>query len=157
MSIRKKIAYFFVLAFAFSILLLTTSAKLEAKEIVAKEFKADGVIFNMVYVPVPNSGLTFPTGVKDEGSATVEKAYWIGETEVTYELWSKVKTWAEKHNYKFANIGGIGAYVKNGVVPMDKKDFPAIEFNWRDAMIWTNALTEWTNSCLLYTSPSPRD
>ena len=44
----------------------------------------EGVSFVMAYVP---GGLTFPTGTNDDGTATVEDAYWIGETEVTYELW----------------------------------------------------------------------
>ncbi|MEW5816014.1 MAG: hypothetical protein AB1798_11560 [Spirochaetota bacterium] len=31
----------------------------------------------------------------------------IGETEVTYELWSKVYTWAAANRYSFANTLGL--------------------------------------------------
>src|SRR3990172_7879679 len=51
---------------------------------------ADGVGFIMVYVPAKS----FKTGVTDTGTATISKPFRIGETEVTYELWSKVYTWA---------------------------------------------------------------
>src|SRR3990172_6443661 len=50
-----------------------------------------GVSFKMAYVP---GGKTFPKKQNDVETATVANAYWIGETEVTYELWSTVYTWA---------------------------------------------------------------
>ena len=46
---------------------------------------------NMRYVP---GGLTTPTGTDDNGTATVSNGYLMGETEVTYELWYAVYTWA---------------------------------------------------------------
>ncbi len=67
-------------------------------------FTADGVSFNMIYVP----GKSFPTGTDDLGTATVASAYWIGETQVTYELWNKVYTWAIANGYTFANSGHMG-------------------------------------------------
>jgi hypothetical protein len=51
-------------------------------------YSADCVAFKMTFVP---GGKTFPTGVNDEGTGYVPSAYWIGETEVTYELWNKVR------------------------------------------------------------------
>ena len=77
-------------------------------------YTADGVSFKMAYVP---GGITFPTGTDDLGTpATVANAYWIGETEVTYELWNKVYTWAitdawrqrRSKSYTFANVGDRG-------------------------------------------------
>ena len=109
-------------------------------------YTADGVSFNMVYVP---GGLTFPTGLLDDGIATVSSSYWIGETEVTWELWSKVKTWAENNAsnlYTFANPGVMGDGTGDNVT------HPVTTVNWRDAMAWTNALTEWYNAHIRFLS-----
>ncbi len=111
-------------------------------------FTADGVSFAMVYVP---AGLTFPTGIDDDGTATVAGAYWIGETEVTYELWKKVYDWATTDAgsgkradggdlYYFANAGWPGDDGSRGV------QHPVTMVNWRDSMVWCNALTEWYNA-----------
>jgi formylglycine-generating enzyme required for sulfatase activity len=127
-------------------------------------YTADGVTFKMVYVP---GGKTFPTGVDDNGdldgdgtqdvppTATVANAYWIGETEVTSELWNKVHTWAidaarGANQYTFANPGVSGP----------TNQHPVTTINWRSAMVWCNALTEWYNaqrgttySCVYFTDP----
>ena len=113
-------------------------------------FSADGVTFKMVYVP---GGKTFPTGVADGATAYVADAFWIGETEVTYELWNKVRTWAIDaaripNQYTFANDGVSGP----------TNQHPVTTINWRSAMVWCNALTEWYNaqrgttySCVYFT------
>jgi formylglycine-generating enzyme required for sulfatase activity len=91
----------------------------------------DSVGFNMIYVP----GKTFKTGTDDSGITTVSKEYWIGETEVTYELWNKVHTWALSRGYTFANAGTMGSTIYN----------PVTTINWRDTMVWCNSVTEWYN------------
>jgi formylglycine-generating enzyme len=96
------------------------------------------ISWNMVYVP----GKTFPTGTDDSGTATVPEGYWIGETEVTYELWFYVHNWGAGHGYTFlsdgvkGNDGAGGKSVQN----------PVTTISWRDAMVWCNALTEWYNA-----------
>ena len=118
-------------------------------------FNADGVTFNMAYVS--NSVSNFPTGTTDGGTATLARAYWIGETEVTWELWDKVHTWAEPgHGYNFANDGVMGS---NQGGPNMTNQHPVTNINWRDAMIFSNALTEWYNektgtnyTCVYYKS-----
>lgn len=105
-------------------------------------YAADGVTFKMSYVP---GGLTFPTGVNDDCTATVANAYWIGETEVTYELWNKVYTWATNaargvNQYHFANAGIQGDNGSRGI------QHPVTTVNWRDCIVWCNALTEWYNA-----------
>jgi formylglycine-generating enzyme len=111
-------------------------------------FSADGVSFLMAYVP---GGKTFPTGTNDDGTAKVRKAYWIGETVVTYELWQKVYTWATTDAgggkradggdlYAFANAGIMG----DGTGVTDQH--PVTNVNWNDSMVWCNALTEWYNA-----------
>ncbi|MCK5758831.1 MAG: SUMF1/EgtB/PvdO family nonheme iron enzyme [Clostridiales bacterium] len=103
-------------------------------------YTAGLVSFDMVYVP---GGITFPTGSSDTGSATVDDAYFIGETELTYGLWSAVYMWAVSNSYTFANEGreGHSGTIGGAVVGTE----PVTTINWRDAMVWMNALTEYYN------------
>jgi formylglycine-generating enzyme required for sulfatase activity len=88
------------------------------------------VEFKMVQVPDKD----FRIGTGDGGIATVTSDYWIGETEVTYQLWNTVHTWATANGYFFQNAGaGSGQQ-------------PVTTVNWRDVMVWTNAATEWYNA-----------
>ncbi|MBP7585637.1 MAG: SUMF1/EgtB/PvdO family nonheme iron enzyme [Spirochaetes bacterium] len=116
-------------------------------------FSAGGISFTMVGMP---GGATFPTGVDDNGSATVAASYWIGEAEVTFELWNTVCAWAGNPargtmQYTFASAGaGVGNH------------YPVTNINWRDCMVWCNALTEWYNAmtgtgytCVYQASGSP--
>ena len=111
---------------------------------------ADSVTFNMAYVP---GGLSFMSGLNDDGDTNVSNAYWIGETEVTWELWNKVYTWATDNSidhdrngtagddtYTFANAGTQG----DGTGDTDQH--PVTTINWRDSIVWCNALTEWYNA-----------
>ncbi|MEI6092769.1 MAG: DUF5018 domain-containing protein [bacterium] len=100
-------------------------------------FSADGISFNFVYVP---GGLSFPVNIEDSESGTVANAYWIGETKVTYELWNTVKTWATSNGYTFSNTGVKGSWGSGSVMQ------PVTTINWRDAVIFSNALTEWYNA-----------
>ncbi|MFH0977186.1 MAG: SUMF1/EgtB/PvdO family nonheme iron enzyme [Spirochaetota bacterium] len=106
-------------------------------------YNADGAGFMMSYVP----GKTFKTGTDDSGTATVSKAFWIGETEVTYELWYTVRQWAISrvtNAYTFANTGIEGNDGAGGAAsPLTME--PVTMINWRDAIIWCNAATEWYN------------
>ena len=105
-------------------------------------------------------GKTFPTGTSDGGEATVGD-YWIGVSEVTYELWYKVRHWAENSaspSYTFVNKGREGNDGGDGDSPTGAAQEPVTYINWRDAIIWCNALTEYYNnehgtelSCVYYT------
>jgi formylglycine-generating enzyme required for sulfatase activity len=98
----------------------------------------------MVYVP---GGLTFPTGPDDAGTATVPDAFWVGETEVTYELWSSVVKWAESHGYEhlFGQNEGIW-HGQPGFPGTGGANQPVTAIQWRDAMVFSNAITEWYNA-----------
>jgi sulfatase modifying factor 1 len=113
------------------------------------------ISFTMSFVP----GKTFFTGTDDQGKATVD-AFSIAQTEVTYELWSVVYDWATDGNgdavgegrYRFAHPGIMGD--GSG----DTEQHPVTNISWRDAMIWTNALSEYCNAqnntnleCVYYT------
>lgn len=135
-----------------STLLLLLAGGISAGD--TQTYTAGGVSFTMVYVP---GGLTFPAGTNDEGTATVDNAYWIGKTEVTYELWSVVYDWAVngtggdpgEGQYVIANEGGRGAYFNgssNVPYASGHETHPVTFINWNDAMVWCNALTEWYNA-----------
>jgi formylglycine-generating enzyme required for sulfatase activity len=138
-------------------------------------FTAAGINFTMSHVP---GGYTFPTGADDNGdinadgiqdvspTATVTNAYWIAETEVTYELWYVVYDWAVngtdgatgEGQYTFGLPGREGNDGTDGAVPTATAQEPVTNINWRDSMVWSNALTEWYNaqngtsySCAYYT------
>ena len=107
------------------------------------------VSYSMAYVP---GGLTFPTGEFESGTATVANAYWIGETEVTYELWYAVYAWATNaargaNRYTFT-FGANAPRAGNDGIPGEEttSQEPVTYVNWRHAMAWTNALTEFYNA-----------
>lgn len=113
--------------------------------------------FSMVSVP----GKSFKTGVTDAGTASVTGAFSLGETEVTYELWYAVKSWAVANGYYFANQGKEGSAGTVGAAPTTAKTHPVTTVNWRDAMVWMNALTEFYNlkngtnyTCVYYSDSS---
>jgi formylglycine-generating enzyme required for sulfatase activity len=115
-----------------------------------QDFSASGISWTMRYVPAKS----FPTGTDDSGSATVNADFWLAETEVTYGLWYAVRDWAEngtggapgEGDYTFANPGREGDDGTDGAAPtVAAGQEPVTDINWRDAMLWTNALTEWYN------------
>ena len=60
-------------------------------------------------------------------------AFYIGETEITWELWSEVYNWAVGNDYTFAHPGTQGGSTEKS---------PVIEISWRDAVVWCNAYSE---------------
>jgi formylglycine-generating enzyme required for sulfatase activity len=134
-----------------AVLLLGVGPQLNGGSHTAKQagelsaYSGDGVTFKMVYVP---GGIVFPTATDDSGTATVTGAYEIGETEVTYELWYTVRSWAETNGgYTFYNNPGQeGSSGTTGAVPTGSKQEPVTIVHWYDAAVWLNALTEWVNA-----------
>ena len=69
--------------------------------------------------------------------------YKLGKTEVTYELWHEVRTWAESKGYIFANQGKEGSNGGVGAAPTEAgKEQPVTAISWRDCIVWCNAYTE---------------
>jgi formylglycine-generating enzyme required for sulfatase activity len=141
-DIKMKKPFFsaFLFAFLFSALI---SGCVNQSKITApapgthKTFAAEGASFDMIYVPAKS----FFTGTDDSGTATVKKGFWICETELTYKLWKKVWNWATKERgYNFANPGIIGSDGAGSDLQ------PATTLNWRDSIVWSNAVTEWLNA-----------
>ena len=68
--------------------------------------------------------------------------YKLGKTEVTYEVWHEVLTWAESNGYTFANKGKEGSGGTEGAAPTEAgKKEPVTTINWRDCIVWCNAYT----------------
>ena len=71
--------------------------------------------------------------------------YKLGKTEVTYELWHEVLTWAKSNGYTFANQGKEGSHGTEGAAPTEAgKKEPVTMISWRDCIVWCNAYTEKT-------------
>jgi formylglycine-generating enzyme required for sulfatase activity len=122
---------------SFTVLLLTTGR--QTSEVTG------GVTSYLRFVEPGDYYVGTQTGAFDYAgntNVTLTKGYWIAETEVTYELWYEVRTWAENNGYTFAYMGREGHDGTLGAPPTGASQEPATNMNWRDAMIWCNALSE---------------
>jgi formylglycine-generating enzyme len=108
------------------------------------------------------SGITFPTGTTDVTTATITVPFVMAETLTTYELWSTIYAWAINNGYTFANPGQMGSDSSGNANTAVGAQQPVTKINWRDAMVWCNALTEYYNThggspaldCVYYTDLS---
>ena len=102
--------------------------------------------FNMNYVP---GGVTFNFGELSTSEYTVDSAFLIADTEVTYELWCAVCVWAEHfatEAYQFNYDGKEGSHGSIGAAPTYGSGLPVTYINWSNAVVWCNALTEYHNN-----------
>ena len=97
------------------------------------------VLAGMVEVTVPVGGITVPAEADDSETVRVERSFKIGETEVTWELWDAVKTWALANGYTFSLGGTKSDSTGSPLVPVGNIDL-------YNAAVWCNALTEWVNA-----------
>lgn len=69
-------------------------------------------------------------------------SFYIAVYETTYGLWYEVKNWGEANGYVFANPGREGSdATPDGTDPSIAKDEPVSDVNWRDCVVWLNALS----------------
>jgi sulfatase modifying factor 1 len=122
-----------------------------------------GVAFTMVAVPGVSS---FPTGTdySDDVCTTVNYSYYMASTEVTYELWSAVHTWATSsergtavYTFSYTGVEGGGGDSDGGNSAGGSQQ-PVTTVSWHDAIVWCNALTEYyaakggtSYKCVYYT------
>ncbi|MBF9017800.1 MULTISPECIES: SUMF1/EgtB/PvdO family nonheme iron enzyme [unclassified Oceanispirochaeta] len=109
-----------------------------------QHYSADNVSFNMTHVPEGIDSLDYFWNDIEEW----KHPFWISETEVTYELWWTVRTWAVANGYDL-DLGCEGGRVgsnTSGTVPSVNKNNPVTNISWRGAIVWCNALTEWYNA-----------
>ncbi|MEA1877654.1 MAG: SUMF1/EgtB/PvdO family nonheme iron enzyme [Bacteroidota bacterium] len=78
-------------------------------------------------------------GMKSEMNVTVNPGIWMGEHEVTYSLWEEVYDWAQENGYNIFSSGQAGSQSDFS------DDHPVTRICWCDALVWSNALTEYYN------------
>ena len=82
-------------------------------------------------------------GVFRTGRKVKLSPYKLGKTEVPYEVWYEVRTWAESNGYAFANKGNEGKDGSEGAVPTEgNKKHLITRVSWRDCIVWCNAYTQ---------------
>ncbi len=96
------------------------------------------------WVRVGEVGTTYSIPIGTFGGSTnlVEGGYSMTTTLTTYELWYTVRTWAEANGYQFANPGREGSHGETGHAPSAASQEPVTMVNWRDVIVWLNALSE---------------
>jgi formylglycine-generating enzyme required for sulfatase activity len=123
---------------------------------------ASGVTIRMRYVPeTPNFPIspeaTAASGyveMADTSFASVAKPFWIAQTEVTYQQWYTVAQWALANGYAFQNPGKEGSEGPDGIAPSGTGNEPVTEVNFRDVIVWLNALSEMDGKTPVYQSAS---
>ena len=107
---------------------------------------ANGIAGVAPEYPLPGSD-NYWKGVFRAGRKVKLSPYKLGKTEVTYELWHEVRTWAEGKGYTFANQGKEGSHGTEGAAPTEAgKKEPVTMISWRDCIVWCNAYTHKTNN-----------
>lgn len=107
---------------------------------------ANGIVGVAPEYPLPGNEASWK-GVFIDGRKVKLSPYKLGKTEVTYELWHEVLTWAEGKGYTFANKGKEGSHGTEGAAPTEAgKKEPVTTISWRDCIVWCNAYTHKTNN-----------
>ena len=92
---------------------------------------------------LPGTGEEYWKGVFRAGRKVKLSSYKLGKTEVPYEVWYEVRTWAESNGYAFANKGSEGRNGSAGAAPIElNKKHPVTRVSWRDCIVWCNAYTQ---------------
>jgi len=105
-------------------------------------------VYNMIEVPVPPGGITFPVGFYDNDIATLSSAFYLGETQVTFGLYQTVCIWAtyEKNGPKYTNLYYPDyRYPKYTDKNISIHDYPVCAVTYFEILVWCNAYTEWHN------------
>jgi formylglycine-generating enzyme required for sulfatase activity len=95
---------------------------------------------------VPVAGGTFTAGT----TAVTISGFKMDRYEVTYELWTEVKTWGLTHGYADLPAG------RNGYSPVGTNN-PVTEVSWYDIVKWCNARSEKDGLTPVYYTRSAHD
>ena len=102
----------------------------------------NGIVGTAFSYPLPGFE-NYWKGVFIAGRKVKLSPYKLGKTEVTYELWYEVLTWAETKGFTFANKGREGSHGTEEAAPTAaRKKEPVTMINWRDCIVWCNAYTQ---------------
>ena len=105
---------------------------------------------DLVLVPGGTFNQKATMGTPDNFDHTIS-SFSIAQYEVTYELWHKVKQWAEDNGYILANDGQEGSNGTEGAQPTAAEHEPVTNISWRDAIVWCNAYSEMAGLTPVYT------
>jgi formylglycine-generating enzyme required for sulfatase activity len=108
-----------------------------------------GTVFSEIQTTADSvTSFTFPMGTEDASTGTITAPFMVSETDVTYQLWKEVYDWATNSArgtavYSFGNAGQNGTGVSSTT---SSTQYPVTNINWRDSIVWCNALTEYYNA-----------
>ena len=71
----------------------------------------------------------------DDSISVTINSFWIDKYEITFELWTEVRTWAITHGYSDLAIGQSGQFSTSANNPITR-------VNWYDVVKWCNARSE---------------
>jgi formylglycine-generating enzyme required for sulfatase activity len=111
---------------------------------IRKALEEEEVIIPMVLVGEPDEEYIIPTGINDDEEVYVMGGYMMATHQTTYELWYKVRIWAEENGYSFQLPGREGSHGERGQEPTVNMHEPVTDVSWRDVVVWLNALSEMT-------------
>lgn len=127
---KKHLLIFVALTLLFSVLLSGCGGGSKKKDN-NNNVNAFATFVEMVSVPGAKS---FPIGINDDKDCTeVNYSFFMAKTAVTYQLWAEVYNWAINNGYVLKNGTGDGKC-------------PVVNVSWLNAIVWCNALTEYSNA-----------
>ena len=106
---------------------------------------------NFLMVQLPG-GITLPTGVNDNGRAHIEDGYDIAETELSYAVWERVRSWAvdsdrgdNRYDFQPGRRGNDGTPCSSHDPHESSRsgEHPVTCVNWYDSVKFANALSEY--------------
>ena len=101
---------------------------------------------SLVYIPGTDTSGAYNIGENVQSITDKREVlpFYINAYETCYQLWYTTRLQAEtEFGYIFQNPGQEGAGGRRGRAPTDKSKYkPVTTINWRDAIVWCNALSE---------------
>ncbi|MDP2887140.1 MAG: SUMF1/EgtB/PvdO family nonheme iron enzyme [Ignavibacteria bacterium] len=80
-------------------------------------------------------GINVPANFANPPHPVTLSAFYIDKTEITYEQWAYVRSWALTHGYTDLPVG-------SGATPVTGPNFPVTYVSWYDVVKWCNARSE---------------
>ena len=128
-------------------IMLTSISQQQTAGVVAAQTAA-AVATRTTVMNFTNTGFAAVPGgsySQSDGSASFDhdiSQFYMGQYEVTYELWYAVCLWAAGHGYFFDNAGNEGHDGIAGAAPTVSEKEPVTAISWRDIIVWCNAYSE---------------